>query len=179
MPGPGESRFASSRPRQPVVSGKTPEPPRPDEACRSIIHSAQLPMGDVSGNGHSPGGAKGGPCLTDAAQEAAPDAAVRRYAATPRPEHCRGDHRGLRNPGALHLPWLVSVRRVHHADGDSTRNTKLGRQLNRCQPFVWSHISLRVSRNFIKFQVITALMQSPSAATRCCGWPITALRGRR
>ena len=40
------------------------------------------------------GRGQAGPCLTDAAQEAAPDAAVRQFAATPQPERCRGDYRG-------------------------------------------------------------------------------------
>src|SRR5258708_27200323 len=68
------------------------------------------------------GRGQGGPCLTDAAQEAAPDAAVREYAATPRPEHCRGDHRGLRTPGALHLPRLV----VRITMSDSAHDGNLG-----------------------------------------------------
>jgi hypothetical protein len=57
------------------------------------------------------GRGQGGPCLTDAAQEAAPGVAVRQPTATPQPERCRGDHRGYGNPGASHLRVGFRVRR--------------------------------------------------------------------
>jgi hypothetical protein len=51
-----------------------------------------------------------GQCLTDAARWAAPDGAVRGFAATLWLEHCRSDHRGQSSPGAwyLHFPGRMA-----------------------------------------------------------------------
>src|SRR3954451_21684816 len=59
---------------------------------------------------HSPGGARAGHASLMRPNRPLPTLLSVKSAATPKPEHCRGGHGGLGNPGASCLPFGLIAR---------------------------------------------------------------------
>src|SRR6266480_6523676 len=87
---------------------------RPLRAALLTRQEINLRVPDQMMGKYPSGGARAGHALLMRPKRPLPTLPFAKSAATPRPERCRSDHRGLSNPGALYLPRLSAC----HPDSD-------------------------------------------------------------
>ena len=111
---------------------------------RDCRPAEQIQLAGLKGTEQSPGGARAGHASLMRPNRPLPTLPFAKFAATPRPEQCRGGHGGLGNPGASRLPFglIARITRTSTSDPAHTKSYDHGR---RCQWAVGRNRSHRVS----------------------------------